>query len=630
MRLLPRAAPIALCVLVVFGTGRAGAQGAAVLTRSYDNGRTGSNTSETVLTPILVQSKGLMLIKSLRVDDDPRLEAQPLFVPGLKIGDGSIHNVVFVATMANQIWAFDIDAPAGHDVLWKAQLGAPFIPPAGVQRGGNCVHGPMGPSDHRCTDVDWWGINIDWGILGTPVVDADTNTMFIANWVVGADKKPALFLHHIRLRDGKELQKARPITGSLLGPDGKPVNDESRNPITLHSDQKVRAALLLAPLHGQHKTLFVATTGGENPGGPHGWVVSFDADTFVETSSWISTPSSFGGGLWQGGQGLSADEAGNVYGMTGNGGYGADNAGKTRDFEGDTDFAEAFIKLRYARAANGVGTLSLADWFIPFRDSQRTKDGNYNYQDQDLGSAAPVVPPGGDVVLGAGKDGLLYVLNRDHFGQKVADLSVLKSPKPDYVTFNGLDVPDSGGPSGREMDFQLGSPTSYPNKTHHLHGSPVYWDGPIGPMLFVWGENESLRAWKFDDATGTLTFVGRSAEIASAQLAADPKGMGGMTGGMLTLSSNGKVPNTGIVWATAPLNGNANQDVVEGRVRAYDAIRLDAVSIDPNTPKLKLLWDNTQSGVSFDFSKFCPPVVADGRLLVTTYDGRVDVYGLNP
>jgi hypothetical protein len=604
--------------------------GTPVFTRAYDNGRTGSNTSEVALTPQLIQTKGMKLLKSLKVDDDPRLEAQPLYVPGLKLADGSLHNVVFVATMANQVWAFDLDAPTGHDLLWKTSLGAPFVPIAGIQRGGRCVQGPAGPLDHRCTDTDWWGINVDWGILATPVVDADTNTMYVANWVLGKDKKPALFLHHVRLRDGKELQPPRPITGTLLGLDGKPINDERGNPIVLHSDQKVRAALLLDPLHGRHKTIFIATTGGENPGDPHGWVVSFDADTFHETSSWISTPSSFGGGLWQGGQGLSSDEAGNVYGMTGNGGFGADNAGRVRDFEGDTDFAEAFIKLKYNRSGNGVGTLSLADWFIPFRDSERSNTGHYNYQDQDLGSAAPVVPPGRDVVLGAGKDGLLYVLDRAHFGQKVGDLSVLKSPKPDYVTFNGLDVPDSVGPSGRDMDFELGNPTRYPNKTHHVHGSPLYWEGPMGPMLFVWGENESLRAWKFDDQTGTLTFFGRSAEIASAQLASDPKGMGGMTGGMLTLSSNGKVPETGIVWATAPVNGDANHDVVEGRARAYDATRVDPVSIDANTPRLKLLWDSSQSGVTFNFSKFCPPVVADGRLLVTTYDGRVDIYGLNP
>jgi hypothetical protein len=99
-----------------------------------------------------------------------------------------------------------------------------------------------------------------------------------------------------------------------------------------------------------------------------------------------------------------------------------------------------------------------------------------------------------------------------------------------------------------------------------------------------------------------------------------------MTGGMLTVSSNGKVPDTGIVWATAPIDGDANHDVVTGIVRAYDATHLADAPLDANTPRLKLLWDNTRAGVTFNFSKFCPPVVADGRLLVATYDGRVDIY----
>jgi outer membrane protein assembly factor BamB len=180
------------------------------------------------------------------------------------------------------------------------------------------------------------------------------------------------------------------------------------------------------------------------------------------------------------------------------------------------------------------------------------------------------------------------------------------------------------------MDFLLGTPGLVPDKTHHLHGSPVYWDGPNGPMLFVWGENESLRAWKLDPDAGTVAFVGKGGEIASARLAAIPTGMGGMTGGMLTLSSNGKTAGTGVVWTTAPIDGDANHDVVEGMARAYDATQLDSVPIDSNTPRLKLLWDSQRAGVPFDFSKFCPPVVADGKLLVTTYDGRVDIYGLNP
>jgi outer membrane protein assembly factor BamB len=99
---------------------------------------------------------------------------------------------------------------------------------------------------------------------------------------------------------------------------------------------------------------------------------------------------------------------------------------------------------------------------------------------------------------------------------------------------------------------------------------------------------------------------------------------------MTTVSSNGATPNTGIIWATAPLTGDANHDPVPGIVRAYDATQLDATPLDPFTPRLKLVWDSTRTGVTFTFSKFCPPVVADGRLLVATYDGRVDVYVPNP
>jgi hypothetical protein len=149
-------------------------------------------------------------------------------------------------------------------------------------------------------------------------------------------------------------------------------------------------------------------------------------------------------------------------------------------------------------------------------------------------------------------------------------------------------------------------------------------------MLFVWGENESLRAWRIDPATGKVSFVGKGAEVASAKLAFDPLSIGGMPGGMVIASSDGKLPHTGIVWATAPIDGDANHDVVAGIVRAYDATELDPTPIDPATPRLKLLWDSSRSGATFNFAKFCPPVVADGRLLVPTYDGRVDIYVSSP
>ena len=591
-----------------------------VLTRSYDNGRTGANTSETLFTPQLLESKGLKRFKSLKVDDDPRIEAQPLYIPQLLMQDGKKHNVLFVATMGNQVWAFDADAPEGEDLLWKTPLGTPFHP-AETQK----------PGAHRSTKVDLWGINIRWGILSTPVIDIDANRMYIVNWMmVGTAKKPALFLHRIELKSGKEIPDPIPIKAELTDDQGQTVEDASGKPVILNPEQKQRAALLIVPLRGQHKTLFVAVTGGEHPGDPHGWVVAFDLDSFSQTASWVSTRKGFGGGIWQGSQGPSADEEGNVYAMTGNGGYITDNAGHPVDFEGDTDFAEAFIKLKYTKDGPGKGTLALIDWFIPFRDSNRRDESNYNYRDQDLGSAAPVIPPGSNLVLGAGKDGLLYVLDRRNLGKKIGDLSLLKPPTspPSFITYNGLGLPTNADKG--TMDFTLADPSRNPNKTHHLHGSPVYWNGSKGPMIFAWGENESLRAWKIDLNTGQISFVGRGAEVASAKLAADPSNIGGMTGGMITLSSNGQSPNTGIVWATAPIDGDANHDVVLGIARAYDATELDKTPIDPFTPRLKLLWDSTRSGVTFNFSKFCVPVVADGKFFVPTYDGRVDVYTPNP
>jgi outer membrane protein assembly factor BamB len=162
-------------------------------------------------------------------------------------------------------------------------------------------------------------------------------------------------------------------------------------------------------------------------------------------------------------------------------------------------------------------------------------------------------------------------------------------------------------------------------KTHHLHASPAFWVSPDrGSMLFVWGENESLRAWTID-GSGTVAFVAKSAEVASAGLG----GKGGMPGGFLAVTSNQANVDTGIVWAVTPLSGDANRHVVEGIVRAYDASVLDPIPNADGTKRLKLLWDSKHiPGNTFKFNKFCPPVVADGKLFVTTYEGRVDVYEL--
>jgi outer membrane protein assembly factor BamB len=172
--------------------------------------------------------------------------------------------------------------------------------------------------------------------------------------------------------------------------------------------------------------------------------------------------------------------------------------------------------------------------------------------------------------------------------------------------------------------------------THHLHGSSVIWDSQAhGTMLFVWGENSALRAWTLNE-DGTVKFLAASNETASA-FATRPDAM---PGGMLMLSANGN--HDGIIWGIVPVKGNwrgsandgdANKEIVEGVLGAYDASSFGIPLANGDT-SLKLLWQSTTPGNPqggdrrFTFDKFCPPVIVDGRVLVTTYDGRVLIYGL--
>jgi outer membrane protein assembly factor BamB len=565
----------------------------SVLTRSYDSARSGANTAEAVLTPSKVGDNLLVKRFSMTFNDDPRLEAQPLYVPGVKMSDGKVHDVVFVCTMANNVWAFD----AGDgSPIWPhpVNLGHPVKPRPKPH-----------PGFPSASEIDMWGVNILWGILGTPVIDPDTKRMYVVCWTSpdGTVAKAVYKLHEIDLTSGKDVRPALTIdTPAVPGSNAKFVP----------SRQKQRPALLLTTKPA--KTLFAAFgMTHENNDPTHGWVIAFDVAAFRRTAAWCTTPHGTGAGVWHAAQGPAADEHGDVYVMTGN--YGVEDQHGHTVAPAAGDLPESFVKLQYTPPHQGAGDgkLDAVAWFTPFQDVQRIPA----FQDNDLGSGGPVPIPGMSLVVGAGKDGVVYVLDKDtaKFG-KGSNYAVLKKPPIFFTYFPGFGVDAAHIPSLDRF---------YDGKTHHLHGTPVFWNNPtLGPLLFVWGENECLRAWKLDGA-GTVSFVAKSAEVASAGLG----GTGGMTGGFPTVSANGATPNTGIVWATAPLTGDANKFVVEGILRAYDATNLDPIPNADGTPRLKKLWDSKQlPDNKFNHSKFCSPFVADGQVFVPTYDGRVDVYGL--
>lgn len=580
-----------------------------VLTRSYDNRRTGANTEEKIFTPSNVG--GLKKLRELVVDpgDDPRIEAQPLYVPQLLIS-GAFHNVVIVCTMGNSVYAFDVNTGAK---LWKTSLGKPVAPKVT----GKTIFG----LDE--TEIDSWGINILWGILSTPVIDLDTRTLYVVNWA-SPDGTRVRASHKLNALD---ILNGTPVHAALT------IQANSGRSASFNSPkQKQRSALLLSPLRqpaGPHvkKTLFMACgMTGESTKGDHGWVIAFDVDTFRQIAAWTSTPRTLAGGIWQAGQGPASDDQGNVYVMTSNGGW-----------NGTTDFAESFVRLNKTATA-----LTLADWFTPFRDDQRPKAtaNGYDFTDQDLGSAGPVLPQNTNLLVGSGKDGVLYIFDRAHLGKKAVDQSKLgltdNKPLLNAVFFTYFPGTFAINPLVNVNGFPDG-------KTHHLHGSPVAWASDAhGTMLFVWGENAPLRSWSLK-SDGQITFLGESEETASAFSGI----FNAMPGGMITLTAKGGTD--GIVWGAVPVKGswnehtrddsgpqnegNANQQIVEGVLRAYDATAFDGKTPNGN-PRMKLLWQSTNPGgpqaanTRYTYNKFCPPVVVDGKVLLATYDGRVIVFGL--
>jgi outer membrane protein assembly factor BamB len=129
-----------------------------VVTRSFDFARTGANTAETVLTPVAVQTRGVTNLLTLLTPDDPRLEAQPLYLSGINIG-GKVRNAIYQATMGNTVYAWDADT---GELLWKTLLGTPI--------NGSQV-------------IDSHNINVKWGILSTPVIDRPAGLLYACAWI---------------------------------------------------------------------------------------------------------------------------------------------------------------------------------------------------------------------------------------------------------------------------------------------------------------------------------------------------------------------------------------------------------------------------------------------------------------
>jgi hypothetical protein len=580
----------------------------AILTRSYDNARTGSNTKESVLTPAAVRTRGIKRLFSLGTPGDARgCEAQPLIVAGVKLRDGSVRKVVYLATMANDVLAYDADS---GQLLWSVNLGTPI---------------------KSTPSIDIHMINDHWGIVSTPVIDPAAKILYACVWTSsnGISSSGQHFLHAISLIDGKPIHAPLNLEGAVFNPGhGLPA-------VTFRSaERKQRAGLLL--LAG---AVFIGFgTIVESAETARGWLIAVDTAKWNIAATWCSTVRGSGGGIWMSGGGPAVDDQGDIYVITGNG-----------DFDAVTDFGESIVKLKYTPPnGNSTGSIAAVDWWTPWTDKGRVSSGApamerpmpsnfqrarylarmgspmsmYDWTDQDFGSGGPVLAAGPGVVLAAGKDGILYPANATSLGKTLpgnlnpaaiaANYGKLKAP-PILYTYYDPNVSPTPTDAASLNRFSA-------NRTHHLHGTPVFWNNAVhGLMHFCGGENGNLRAWKLN-SDGTSTYLACSAEVASAQA---PVPLGGMPGWSISLSANGDT--NGIVWALIPYT-DANMELSAGRFLAYDA--QDFGTYGDGSKQIVPLWDSQDWALTFTHPKFNRPVVFEGKVYVATYDGRVDVYGL--
>jgi hypothetical protein len=478
-----------------------------VLMHHNDLSRTGANLEETVLTPANVTESqfGKLFTQSV----DGKVYAQPLYVSGITIG-GVSRNVIFVCTDNNSVYAFDADN--GSDAaLWHVNLGTP-VPSSDV---GSCSD--MSPQI---------------GITGTPAIDKAGSTLYVdAKTTSGGSYFQKL--HALALTTGAE-KFGGPVTisGSV---NGKTFNAQR---------QHQRPGLVL--LNGVVYLAFGSHCDMETY---YGWLIGYNTTNLEQVAIFNTTPSGSEGAIWSCGMAPAVDAGGNMYVMVGNGSFNANNGGA------NLNYGESFLKFNTTG-----GALSVADWFCPSNQASLSSG------DIDVGAGGPVLIPGTSLIVGTGKEGVVYLVDQNNMGHySTSTNNIVQQFRPDSET-------DRVGPS------------------------PVYWQGPSDQYLYFSAGGNKTKVFTFNGSKIDTTAMAQSSETQ------------GNPGG-ISLSANGTAD--GILWVVDDGSG--------GTLRAYDA-----------AGTLTETWnsqDNASRDSLGTYVKFVSPTIANGKVYVGT-DGGLVAYGL--
>jgi PQQ enzyme repeat len=449
-----------------------------------DLASTGENLIETTLTTANVNSVEFGKLFSTGVDG--QIYAQPLLVSGVSIG-GATHNVVFVATEHDSVYAIDADTGA---ILWQKNY---------LQAGERTL---------TVADVGTGDLSPQIGITGTPVIDASTDTIYFvtvattaASGTTASTSNTVQRLHAVDIATGNEkfggpVVIAASVNGTGVGNDGHghvpfdPLRNNQRMGLTLFNG-----------------VVYIGWSSHGDVGPYHGWLMGYNASTLQQVAVFNDTPNGTEGGVWESGGALSVDAQGNFYLTTGNGTF--DTTLNASGLPNQGDYGDSVLKLAVDpttsatnQNTNGWG-LKVVDYFTP--DNEASLDSS----DADLGSGGVLILP--DAVAGAahphllvtaGKEGRIYLIDRDDMGHF--------DPSADHVV------------------------QEIPNALNSQLGNPAYFNGGI-----------------YYATPGFGTDFAKVFSIANGALSPMPTSKSGDTftwrGGTVSVSADGV--NNGIVWA---------------------------------------------------------------------------------
>ncbi|MGB7281134.1 MAG: fibronectin type III domain-containing protein [Candidatus Acidiferrum sp.] len=519
-----------------------------------DLSRDGVNSQEYALTTTNVATATFGKLFSCATDG--AIYAQPLWVANLSIGGGT-HNVIFAATTHDTVYAFDADA-SPCVTYWSVSLlgsGETFV---------------------SSSDVGTGDIQPDIGIIGTPVIDTTSSTIYVVSKskTSGTNCTPATScfqrLHALSLINGTEkfggpvnISSAISVPGTGDGSSGGNVAFN-----TLRQNQRPGLALV-------NGVVYVAWASHGDTTPYHGWVLGYSASTLALSAMFNANPNGSDSGIWMSGGAPAADSSNNLYLLTGNGTFDANSGG--------LDYGDSTVKL-------STPGLSVAGYFTP-ADQLSLEGGD---TDHGSGGAAilvdqPATAPYQHLVIGGGKEGNLFLLNRDNLG--------------------GYGANFTPNDSNAVQKFSIGT---------SIFATAAFFNN----ALYVAGVGGSLELFAFNTTTGLFNTTPTSQSAASF----------GFPGATPSVSASGT--NNAIVWAIDGSQYCTQQSPGCGPavLHAFNATNVASE-----------LWNSSQTAgdQAGNAVKFTVPTVANGKVYIgtrgndtgnggTSVPGEVDVYGLKP